>query len=48
MPAAGLAAARQFSGKVYYNDAVVGEFFPDLLVEDVLPRLDIKGVAYEL
>ena len=41
--AAGLAVAQQSSVKVYYNDAVVGEFFTDLLVEDVL-LVELKTV----
>jgi GxxExxY protein len=34
--AAGLAAVQQGSVKVHYNDMMVGEYFADLLVEDVL------------
>jgi hypothetical protein len=34
--AAGFTVAQQRSVKVHYNDGVVGEYFPDLLVEDVL------------
>jgi GxxExxY protein len=41
--AAGLAVAQQCSVKVYYSDAVVGEYFPDLLVEDVL-LVELKTV----
>jgi GxxExxY protein len=33
--AAGLAVARQYGVRVHYNDVVVGEYFADLLVEDV-------------
>jgi GxxExxY protein len=36
MRAAGLAVVQQHGFKVLYNDMVVGEYFPDLLVEDVL------------
>jgi GxxExxY protein len=34
--ASGLAVVQQFGARVYYNDAVVGEYFADLLVEHVL------------
>ena len=33
--AAGLAVVRQYGVRVHYNDVVVGEYFADLLVEDV-------------
>jgi GxxExxY protein len=33
----GLAVVQQHSARVDCNDAVVGEYFADLLVEDVLP-----------
>jgi GxxExxY protein len=36
MRAAGLAIVQQHGVRVLYNDMVVGEYFPDLLVEDVL------------
>ena len=36
MRAAGLALVQQHGVRVLYNDMVVGEYFPDLLVEDVL------------
>jgi GxxExxY protein len=41
--ASGLAVVQQCSVSVYYNDAVVGEYFPDLLVEDVL-LVELKTV----
>jgi GxxExxY protein len=34
---------QQFGVRVYYNDAVVGEYFADLLVEDVL-LVELKTV----
>ncbi len=34
--AAGLSVAQQSGANVYYHDQVVGEYFVDLLVEDVL------------
>ena len=36
MRAAGLAIVQQHGVRVLYNNIVVGEYFPDLLVEDVL------------
>jgi GxxExxY protein len=41
--ASGLSVAQQCSVRVHYNDAVVGEYFPDLLVEDVL-LVELKTV----
>jgi GxxExxY protein len=41
--AAGLAVVRQRSVRVHYNDVVVGEYFADLLVEDVL-LVELKTV----
>ena len=41
--AAGLAVVQQCSARVYYNDMVVGEYFADLLVEDVL-LVELKTV----
>jgi GxxExxY protein len=35
--AAGLMVVQQRGVRVHYNNKVVGEYFPDLLVEDVLP-----------
>ena len=34
--AAGLSVVQQFGARVFYHDVVVGEYFVDLLVEDVL------------
>ena len=34
--AVGLSVAQQVGARVYYRDVVVGEYFVDLLVEDVL------------
>jgi GxxExxY protein len=41
--AAGLAVVRQYGVRVHYNDVVVGEYFADLLVEDVL-LVELKTV----
>jgi GxxExxY protein len=41
--AAGLAVARQYGVRVHYNDEVAGEYFADLLVEDVL-LVELKTV----
>ena len=41
--AVGLAVVQQCSAKVIYKDVVVGEYFPDLLVEDVL-LVELKTV----
>jgi GxxExxY protein len=41
--AAGLTVVRQYGVTVHYNDQVVGEYFPDLLVEDVL-LVELKTV----
>lgn len=41
--AAGLTVVQQCSVRVHYNDEVVGEYFPDLLVEDVL-LVELKTV----
>jgi GxxExxY protein len=41
--ASGLAVVQQFGVRVYYNDAVVGRYFADLLVEDVL-LVELKTV----
>jgi GxxExxY protein len=41
--AAKLAVAQQCGVRVYYNDVVVGEYFADLLVEDVL-LVELKAV----
>ena len=41
--ASGLVVVQQHSAKVYYHDAVVGEYFADLLVEDVL-LVELKTV----
>ena len=41
--AAGLAVAQQHAVSVHYNGAVVGEYFADLLVEDVL-LVELKTV----
>ena len=41
--AAGLAVAQQFGIRVHCNDAVVGEYFADLLVEDML-LVELKTV----
>jgi GxxExxY protein len=41
--AAGLTVVRQCGVKVHYNDLVVGEYFADLLVEDVL-LVELKTV----
>jgi GxxExxY protein len=43
MRAAGLAIVRQYGVRVLYNNVVVGEYFPDLLVEDVL-LVELKTV----
>ena len=40
---AGLAVVQQCGVKVHYNDAVVGEYFADLLVEGVLV-VELKAV----
>jgi GxxExxY protein len=40
---AGLAVAQQCGVRVYYNGVVVGEYFADLLVEDVL-LVELKAV----
>jgi len=40
---AGLAIVQQHGVRVVYHDVVVGEYFPDLLVEDVLP-VELKTV----
>jgi len=34
--AAGLSAEQQYGAKVHYNDILVGEYFVDLLVNNVL------------
>jgi GxxExxY protein len=39
----GLAVTQQSSTKVHYNDEVVGEYFADLIVEDVL-LVELKTV----
>ena len=36
LDAVGLSVAQQVGARVYYHDVVVGEYFVDLLVEDVL------------
>jgi GxxExxY protein len=41
--AAGLAVAQQYGVRVHYNGVVVGEYFADLLVEDVL-LVELKTV----
>jgi GxxExxY protein len=41
--AAGLGVAQQCGVKVHYNDVVVGEYFPDLLIEDEL-LVELKTV----
>jgi GxxExxY protein len=41
--AAGLMVAQQCGVRVYYQDVVVGEYFPDLLVEDAL-LVELKNV----
>ena len=41
--AASLAIVRQCGVRVHYNGAVIGEYFPDLLVEDVL-LVELKTV----
>jgi len=41
--AAGLAVAQQCSVRVHYNNVVVGEYFVDLLVEDML-LVELKAV----
>ena len=41
--AAGLIVVQQCSVKVHYNDVVVGEYFADLLVEDML-LVELKTV----
>ena len=41
--AAGLTVAQQCGVRVHYNDVVVGEYFADLLVEDVL-LVELKTV----
>jgi GxxExxY protein len=41
--AAGLVVARQYGVRVHYNDVVVGEYFADLLVEEVL-LVELKTV----
>jgi GxxExxY protein len=43
MRAAGLAIVQQYGVRVLYNDMLVGEYFPDLLVEDVL-LVELKTV----
>jgi GxxExxY protein len=43
MHAAGLAIVQQYGVRVLYNDMLVGEYFPDLLVEDVL-LVELKTV----
>src|SRR5208282_1396493 len=41
--ATGLSVVQQCGARVYYNDVVVGEYFVDLLVEDVL-LVELKTV----
>ena len=41
--AAGLAVVQQYGVRVHYKDVVVGEYFVDLLVEDVL-LVELKTV----
>jgi GxxExxY protein len=41
--AAGLSVVQQCGARVYYHDVVVGEYFVDLLVEDVL-LVELKTV----
>ena len=41
--AAGLSAVQQYGAKVYYKDIVVGDYFVDLLVNDVL-LVELKTV----
>jgi GxxExxY protein len=41
--AAGLSVVQQRGARVYYHDVVVGEYFVDLLVEDVL-LVELKTV----
>jgi GxxExxY protein len=41
--AAGLSAVQQYGAKVYYKDIVVGDYFADLLVNDVL-LVELKTV----
>jgi GxxExxY protein len=41
--AAGLAVVQQCSARVYYNGVVVGEYFADLLVDDLL-LVELKTV----
>jgi GxxExxY protein len=43
MRAAGLVIVQQYGVRVLYNAMVVGEYFPDLLVEDVL-LVELKTV----
>ena len=42
--ATGLAVVQQSSVKVYYDGAVVGEYYPDLLVDGAL-LVELKAVA---
>lgn len=42
--AAGLKVIQQFPIKVHYRDAIVGEFFADLLVEDKI-LIELKAVS---
>ena len=41
--AAGLSAVQQYGAKVQYKDILVGEYFVDLLINDVLP-VELKTV----
>jgi GxxExxY protein len=41
--AAGLSAVRQYGAKVHYKDILVGEYFVDLMINDVL-LVELKTV----
>ena len=41
--AAGLSAVQQYGAKVHYKDILVGEYFVDLLIDDVL-LVELKTV----
>ena len=41
--AAGLSAVQQYGAKVHYKDILVGEYFVDLLINDVL-LVELKTV----
>ncbi len=44
--AAGLSAVQQYGAKVHYKDNLVGEYFVDLLINDVLP-VELKTIKMD-